>query len=278
MTDHVHRIGDDEARRIQRFLYILAGGTVAFVVLVLLGLVTADRWLLFISNESERRFIQPYIEWADKYILDEGDLRLQAYVSKLALSVASQMDVDADLTLEFRVIKGKTVNAFTTLGGHIYIYEGLVKAAENENGLTMIIAHEIAHAKNRDPLLGTGRGMLLQLMLSTFSGGAGIDPGSINAGSELMLYTYSREQEQTADLQALTALQRRFGHVGGATQVFSMLRASLNDSNNPELLSSHPHLDRRMEYIQTMSREQGWMTAPTAPYPTQVREIITQSP
>jgi len=55
----------------------------------------------------------------------------------------------------------------------------------------VVLAHEIAHAKNRDPLLGAGRDILLQLLMSSLSGG-GIDPSTVDAGSNLMLNTYSR--------------------------------------------------------------------------------------
>ena len=43
-----------------------------------------------------------------------------------------------------------TVNAFCIPGGYIYVYTGLIKFLNNEAALTGVIAHEIAHAENRE--------------------------------------------------------------------------------------------------------------------------------
>ena len=273
----MHEIDTEESVKIQRFLRLFAAGVVAFVVLVLLAIVTADRWLLFISSDSERRFVQPYVEWASGSLLQESEPELQAYVEELAQQMAAGMDLDPELELEFRVVKGSTINAFTMLGGYIFVFEGMIIEMANENSLAMVLAHEIAHAKNRDPLLAAGRGMLLQLLVSSLSGG-GIDPSTVDAGSDLMLNTYSREQEEAADRLALTALQRRFDHVGGAAQVFRILRDSGVAPDTLEIISSHPNLDHRIEYIESMAKERGWVDRPTAPYPPKIDAILNRLP
>ena len=277
MTDYVHEIDAEESVRIQRFLRLFAAGVIAFVAIVILAIVTADRWLLFISSDSERRFVQPYIEWASGHLLQESEPELQAYVEELAQQMAAGMDVDPELELEFRVVKGNTINAFTMLGGYIFVFEGMIIEMANENSLAMVLGHEIAHAKNRDPLLGAGRGMLLQLLVSSLSGG-GIDPSTVDAGSDLMLNTYSREQEEAADRLALTALQRRFDHIGGAAQVFRTLRDSGVVPDTLEIISSHPNLDHRIEYIESMAKERGWADRPTAPYPPEIDAILNRLP
>ncbi|MFQ3588054.1 MAG: M48 family metalloprotease [Fimbriimonadaceae bacterium] len=49
----------------------------------------------------------------------------------------------------FRVVEGKSVNAFSLPGGFIYVYEGLIDYAETEHELAGVLAHEIAHASFR---------------------------------------------------------------------------------------------------------------------------------
>lgn len=49
----------------------------------------------------------------------------------------------------FRVIEGRSVNAFSLPGGFIYVYEGLIDYAETEHELAGVLAHEIAHASFR---------------------------------------------------------------------------------------------------------------------------------
>ena len=273
MSDYVHEISPEESARIERFLYVAAISVVAFVLLVIAGIVTADRWLVIISPASERRFVEPYVDWADQFLFESADPELQDYVNRVAEQVAAQMDVDPAILLDIRTIEGDTVNAFTTLGGYVFVFDGLVAALDNENSLAMVLAHEIAHAVNRDPLLSTGRVMLLQLILSSVSGGS-LDPGAAEFSSELMMNSYSRDQEQAADLLAMEALQDRYGHVGGATQLFDVLGEYSDEPESSDLLSSHPHSDARIEYLDALARKKGWVERATQPYPAEIQSIL----
>ena len=279
MGEYTHRVSDDEARRIQRFLYGIAIGTVLFVVLMIVAVMTAPRWITIVSHESERRFIAPHVDWVADYLLEEGDPVLQAYVDGLGRGVAADMDLPPGLELRFIVIEGAAMNAFTTLGGHIFVLDGLVRGLDNENGLAMVLAHEIAHAKNRDPLAGASRGILLQILISSVRSNGGIDPrGGAETGLELLLNDYSRDQEEAADRLALAGLQRHYGHVGGATRLFEELGAAWGDDEVPEILSSHPHVADRIAAIDALVAEKGWERRATVPYPPGVRDAISSTP
>jgi predicted Zn-dependent protease len=273
MTSYVHQISEREAEKIRRFLIVLAAGTVLFVVVIILAILTADKWLTLISHESEHQFIEPYIEWTDENLLSTTDPVLQQYIETLAFEIAEEFDLDDSLQLEVRVIKGGPVNAFAMLGGYLFVFEDLISSLDNENSLAMVLAHEIAHARNRDPLLGAGRGILLQLSISTLSGG-GIDPNTINLGSDLMLNTYSREQERKADRLALAALQRRYQHVGGATGLFDLLRDTNGSADTVEILSTHPDLNQRILSIEQMARDNNWPGGETTPFPAEVVAVL----
>ena len=41
-------------------------------------------------------------------------------------------------------VQDPTVNAFATLGGHVFVFTGLVDSLDSENGLAMVLAHELA--------------------------------------------------------------------------------------------------------------------------------------
>lgn len=153
-----------------------------------------------------------------------------------------------------------------------------MREIDSENSLSMVLAHEIAHAKKRDPLLATGRGILLQIMISSASGGGGIDPTTTEVGSDLMLNIYSREQEEAADKLALAAVQARFGHVGGATQLFRLLQESGQNTDLPEVSMSHPDTENRIAYIEGMASEMGWSIREETPYPAEVRAVFARTP
>lgn len=279
MNDYVHKVSDEEAARIQRFVYGAAIVTIACVALVILAIVTAQYWVKLISHESERRFISPHVNWVNEHLLDASDPVLQAYVDRLGRELAVEMDLPADLQIEFFVIEGSTVNAFTTLGGYVFVFDGLLQELEDENSLAMVLAHEISHAANRDPLSGASRGILLQILVSSTSGNSGVDPTRAGEfGSEIMLSAYSREQEETADRMAVVALQRHFGHVGGATRLFEALQRNYGDDSIPEIISSHPDIDERIGAITAFASAQGWRSETTSPYPAEVQVVLSSMP
>ncbi len=272
MTEYRHEISSEESSRIRRFLYVVAGGTVAVALVLLVAFLTAERWLLFISHDSERRFVDRYVALAKDHLLKPSDPVLQRYVEDLAQQLAAHMRPPEDLSIRVHVVKGPP-NAVATLGGHIFVLEGLLHTLSSENSLAMVLAHELAHCVNRDPLRSAGRGVLLEIAFSSARGGN-------LAGNQLLLTRYSREQERAADQEALAALNARYGHIGGATRLFEVLRATERDSaargmgRPPELLSTHPAIDERIEAIRSSARANGWQALPTRPYPDDVKAAL----
>jgi predicted Zn-dependent protease len=275
MTEYVHRIDADEHARIARFLRAFAIGVVLFVLLMIALFVTADRWLRLISIESERRFIEPYVsllvesEWID------SDPVLQSYVNDIVQEINAGLDNnwDDDFELRVYVIDSDLINAFATLGGYIFVFDGLLEAVDDENSLAMALGHEVAHVHHRNPLLGTGRGMLIQLAISALSGN-GMDPTAANVSSEVILMSYSREQELAADELALQLLHKRYGHVGGATRLFDIINDDAESSELEEFLSTHPDTDARIERLQALTAENGWTISQSVPYPDEVRSAL----
>lgn len=272
MNEYRHEISRDESSRIRRFLYLLAGGTAAMGLVLLVAFLTADRWLLLISHESERRFVDRYVTMTANHLLTPGDPVLQRYVEDLTLQLSEYMQPPDDLSIRVHLVKGPP-NAAATLGGHIFVLEGLLHTLNSENSLAMVLAHELAHCINRDPLRSAGRGMLLEIAFSAAGGGS-------MTGNQLLLTRYSREQERTADEDALKALNAHYGHIGGATRLFEVLRTIQRDSvpkvigRPPELLSTHPAIDERIEAILDSAEENGWLALPTRPYPDEVNAAL----
>ncbi len=50
-----------------------------------------------------------------------------------------------EITYQYHIIDSKDINAFSTLGGHIYICTGLIDFVDSMDELAFIIGHEIAH-------------------------------------------------------------------------------------------------------------------------------------
>jgi Zn-dependent protease with chaperone function len=168
------------------------------------------------------------------------------------LSVAQGLPSSMKVTVHY--IDQPVINAFATIGGHIFIYQGLIDAVTSENGLSMVLAHEIAHVKNRHPIVALGRGLGLGVVLSLIAG-VGSDNFSTNFAGHINVLTslaFSREQETQSDIDAYNSLLTYYGHGLGATELFSMLVESTQDSHLPELLNSHPLSENRIEQLNTL--------------------------
>ncbi len=256
-------------------LAILVGGFIYF----------APRILVHLPIEAEQRFVKPYEQltgyWQQKYGEEatEERLNIEHYLQTLSNELGEASDLPAGMQLKVHLINSDAVNAFATLGGHVFVCRGLMESVADENGLSMVLAHEIAHIKHRDPVVGMSRGLALQLIYSFVTGDYSRGSDWVFYGGDLGLLYFSREQESNADVQALSALHRHYGHIRGHTQIFEILSEAQEeegvsdaDSESASLdwLSSHPDLTDRIDVLNQQATDNQWRQGPSTPVPTEV--------
>ena len=150
----------------------------------------------------------------------------------------------------FRILETDMVNAFAGPWGHVYVTEGLLDFAENEDQIAGVVGHEIGHVVNRDImksfkksiLFGIGVGMIGK-QSQTMGDIAGIGLG-------LLSLRYSRKDEYGADDKG-----RELSYGGGYNPIgevdfFQRLKEE-KQRHSPSyievMLSSHPPTQRRIE-------------------------------
>lgn len=210
--DGINNPPEDMLRR----FWINLGLVVAAVVLLLLALnFAANHLTRFIPFSWEKRLSGDVMLQAS---LDARGKAKQAELRRLAarLSKAADLPEGMDVTLYYNPRKVK--NAFATFGGNIVVFDGLLDLIESEDGLAMVLAHEIMHIKHRDAIKGLIRAAGLILLSSGLQSGNFVD-GVVNLG----VSGYSREQEEAADLEAVAVLGKAYGHAGGAGDFFRSL-------------------------------------------------------
>ena len=152
------------------FFWMLAAVALVTIVLVV-ALSLGAGWLARqIPMAQENR-------WADAYLSQrpveqsETALRKQRWLQDPADRLSPVMGLGPDTTISVLYVEDdEVINAFATLGGTIVIYSGLINSLDTENALAMVMAHEIAHIKQRDPITALGRGAAVALGLSAISG------------------------------------------------------------------------------------------------------------
>lgn len=140
-------------------------------------------------------------------------------------------------------------NAFATLGGHLVITRGLYDRMPSENALAMVLAHELAHLRERDPISAVGGTASLALVLGLLGGD--VEQLAPQVAHAVQL-GYSRRAERRADEAAVEAIVARYGHAGGAAAVFEVLAGYAGPLRGatPTLLSTHPADGDRIARLQ----------------------------
>ena len=202
-------------------------------------------------------------EMAESYVdeLDDESSPMQVYLQELANGLADNMQLPSGMSITVHYVDSDVVNAFATLGGHIVIFRGLIDVSPSENALSMVIGHEIAHIKHRDPIVALGRGVLVGSILAVLTGmNANSMAGRILGDTGLLTTLYfGRGQESKADRAGLEALAGYYGHVNDAGKIFeTFVEQESEGISLPELFQSHPASDGRIENMRSIAVENGW--------------------
>ena len=100
-----------------------------------------------ISEEKEMAIGKQYATEIDRTAKLIKDPVVTEYVNRVAQNVARNSDLQVPLTV--KVIDDPEINAFALPGGFLYVNSGLVLAADEEDQVAGVMAHEIAHVAAR---------------------------------------------------------------------------------------------------------------------------------
>ena len=169
--------------------------------------------------------------------------------------------------LTLHLLDSQNPNAAIVPGGHILVSNALLKEAESENELAFVLAHELGHFVERDPLERLGRSLVFLTLTSALGFGTGNSgsQGIVTFPGYLTDLHYSRQQEKAADLYALSALIRLYGHGGHSLSFLERLKTKEMGGKLPPYFSTHPLTQERIDYLWQIASQRGWsMTgAPT---------------
>ena len=174
-----------------------------------------------------------------------NNAQLNRYLNQIGRRLAQNSD-RPDIPYKFQVVEDKSINAFATMGGYVYINTGLMAAADNEAELASVLAHEIGHIAARHALKQMRQQALAQGVLST----AGLDQSTaVQLGVQLALnLPNSRQDELEADRLGLATLQRA-GYAPAAMVSF-MEKLLKQGGSVPTFLSTHPAPSDRIVALQ----------------------------
>jgi predicted Zn-dependent protease len=139
-----------------------------------------------------------YLEASEKEITAPG---VVDPVDSIVTHLCSKNGLDRS-SVRVHVIEKNDVNAFAFPGGHLVVYSGLIRSAENEAELAGVIGHEIAHIQKAHVMKKLVKELGLSALISVTSGSTGGEV-SRRVVKHLTSSAYDRTLEQEADLVAV---------------------------------------------------------------------------
>lgn len=160
-----------------------------------------------------------------------------------------QLDIQSVYPIQVTVVKGEILNAFALPGGHIIVYDEMLKEIDNPETLAALLAHEFMHIEQRHATRSIFRQFSSAIVLYFIVGDMGSIGGVLlNHAEQLKNLSYSRSYEKEADLFGLQLIEDRGISSNGFIDLFQLLKNSVHVSVS-EWASSHPDIDRRIKYI-----------------------------
>lgn len=159
---------------------------------------------------------------------------------------------------DFNLVEDDQVNAWCMPGGKVVVYTGILPVTQSEEGLAVVMGHEIAHA-----IAEHGNERMSQQLLQQF-GAVGLmvamkeEPAETQAlwlsvygvGTTVgIMLPYSRTHESEADHLGLIFMAMAGYDPHAAPEFWKRMAAGKQGGSPPEFLSTHPSDQTRIDDI-----------------------------
>lgn len=200
-------------------------------------------------------------------------------VRRVSARLAAAMSDTVRFDWRVAVIDDPAQNAFCLPGGKICVYTGILPITQSDDGLAVVLGHEMAHATCRHGAERVLRqNMTDTAMLGVQGSMADLDfqsqralMGLLGAGARYgVLLPFSRSHESEADLVGLKYMVRAGYDPREAVAFWRRMAQAAGGGGQPEFASTHPLHETRIRQIEewlpeVMRERPGAGTAPPDP-------------
>jgi len=153
-------------------------------------------------------------------------------------------------------------------GGKVAFYTAILPVCQGENGVAVVMGHEVAHAIANHGRERMSQGLVEQMGLGTLSAAIGQNPSAtsqifmqaVGMGSELGMLKFSRTHESEADHIGLIFMAMAGYDPNNALAFWKRMMEMNKGAKPPEFLSTHPADATRIKDLE------GWMPEAIAVY------------
>ena len=158
------------------------------------------------------------------------------------------------------VVRDSAINAFAAPGGYVFLFTGLINAAETPEELAGVLAHEIQHVTLRHSTRALLREVPLRFALFSVTGSG---ETAMTTVASLGALTFRRSDETEADREGMRLLETARVDQSGMISFMRTLEAEHGDGPRfVRYLSSHPRTADRIAELERLARESRHETRP----------------
>lgn len=212
--------------------------------------------LFSLSEKDEIELGRMAAEQIEKDLLLVDDPLVLRYVDGLGQSLVRK-SARPGIAYTFKVVNSPEINAFALPGGFIYVNRGLIEAADTEDELGGVLAHEIAHVVARHGAQQAVRAGWVQTGLGVLGGwlGKGTSADLSRMAAQMVaagvFMKFSREAEREADRIGAQLLVATGRQPQAMVSLFEKLAALEKTRPNvvQRFFASHPSPAERAENL-----------------------------
>jgi Zn-dependent protease with chaperone function len=164
------------------------------------------------------------------------------------------------IPLKAATVRKREANAIALPGGHIYVFEGLIRQSRTPDELAGVIAHEIGHVAHRDGtrslLQAAGLSFLFGMLLGDFTGGGLV----VIAARTVVQSAYSRDVESAADLYGVNLMAKANADPRALATILDRIAGTTEPGS--KILLDHPQTKDRVVAINAAATASASKMAP----------------
>ncbi|MBP9186797.1 MAG: M48 family metallopeptidase [Bacteroidia bacterium] len=226
--------------------------TVALFFATWLVLTQIDWVKLFkvekVTDKTEEKLGELFWEIFQKTEKENKNPFVVNSIDSIITKICAANTINRDI-IKVHVLDKDEINAFALPGGHLIIYSGLIQNADNQEELSGVICHEIAHIQLSHVMKKLVKEIGLTALISMTTGNGS---GEIIKETAKMISSsaFDRSLEKEADIKAVDYLIN--AKINPEPFANFLYKLSVKENETTKYLtwiSTHPESKERAEYI-----------------------------
>lgn len=200
------------------------------------------------TDKTEQKLGELFWEAIEKSEKEIKNVHVVNSIDSLVTHICKTNNIDR-AKLKIHVLQKDDINAFALPNGHLIIYSGLILNSDNQEELTGVICHEMAHIELNHVMKKLVKEIGLSVLISMTTG-SGSAEGIKEAAKILSSSAFDRSLEKQADIKAVDyLLNAKVNPEPLADFLYKLSDREHDAAKYLTWISTHPDSKERAEYI-----------------------------